>query len=162
MPGGHFTSRPPGLLDSLVPLHDTRWHDPWSVAVNVVTLPASFVIALAVVAWRSRLLALLLVAAVAVEALCKEVLTRPALHQGSLHIRGFDNSFPSGHTLRAVVVAAALGGPVAAVWAAVSIVLLELAGWHTPSDVAGGILLGGLALLGARALRRGRLLRGRA
>jgi hypothetical protein len=51
----------------------------------------------------------------------------------------------------------------AAAWAVASIVLLQLAGWHTPTDVLGGVLLGLLALLGARgagALRARRLARG--
>jgi len=41
-----------------------------------------------------------------------------------------------------------------------ALALLELAGWHTPTDLAGGVLLGALALLGARgagALGRRRL-----
>ena len=161
MPGGSFTAREPSLVDALVPLYATHWHDPWSVAVNVVTLPASFLIAIALVTWRSRLLAVLLLAAVAVETLCKELLDRPAIHHGSLHIVGFDDSFPSGHTLRTVIVAAAFLSPLSAAWALASIVLIELAGWHTPTDIAGGIVLALLALLGARALRGRRLLRGR-
>lgn len=158
MPGGSFTAHEPSLVDALVPLHATHWHDPWSVAVNVVTLPASFLIALALLVWRSRLLAALLLGAVAVETLCKLVLDRPALHHGSLHVVGFDDSFPSGHTLRTVIVAGAFLSPLTALWALASIVLVELAGWHTPTDIAGGILLGLLALLCARALRGRRLL----
>jgi membrane-associated phospholipid phosphatase len=158
MPGGSFTTHEPSLVDAIVPLHATHWHDPWSVVVNVVTLPASFLIALALVVWRSRLLAALLLAAVAVETVCKHFLDRPALHHGSLHIVGFDDSFPSGHALRAVILAGAFLSPLAAVWALASIVLLELAGWHTPTDIAGGIVLGLLALLGARGLRGRRLL----
>jgi membrane-associated phospholipid phosphatase len=158
MPGGAFSAHEPSLVDALVPLKTTHWHDPWSVAVNVLTLPASFVIALALVAWRSRLLAALLLAAVAVETLCKHVLDRPPLQHGGLHVVGFDDSFPSGHALRAVIVAGAFLSPLAALWALASIVLLELAGWHTPTDIAGGIALGLLALLCARALRGRRLL----
>jgi membrane-associated phospholipid phosphatase len=165
MPGGTFESDDSGVLAALVPLYGTHWGNAWSVAANVVTLPAAFVISLALVAWRSRLLATVLVAATAVETLCKHVLDRPALYDGAHHVAGFDSSFPSGHTLRTVLIAAAFWRPAVAVWAAASIVLLQLAGWHTPSDIAGGIVLGGLALLGARAagaLRARRLLRGRA
>jgi membrane-associated phospholipid phosphatase len=166
MPGGRFTGGEPSLLDALVPLAGTHWDSAWSVLVNVVTVPASFLVALAIVVWRSRVLAALLVAAVAVETLCKDVLTRPELHHGARHIVAFDDSFPSGHTLRAVIVAGALASPWAAAWAVVAIVLVQLAGWHTPTDIAGGLLLGASALLArggaARALRSRRLARGRA
>jgi membrane-associated phospholipid phosphatase len=161
MPGAHFTAHDPRLVDAIVPLAGTRWHSAWSVAVNVVTLPAAFVVALALVWLRSRTLAALLVAATAVETLCKHVLTRPELHHGTLHVVAFDDSFPSGHGLRTVIVAAAYASPLAAAWAIASFVLLQLAGWHTPTDLVGGALLGLLALLGARALRRGRLARRR-
>lgn len=161
MPGGRFTGGAPTVGDALIPLKETHWDSGWSIAVNIVTLPASFLIALALVAWRSRLLAAALLVAVAIEVLCKHVLARPDLHHGTLHVVAFDQSFPSGHTLRTVIVAAALGGPLALVWAVVSVVLLQLAGWHTPSDIAGGLLLGALALLGARALRGRRLPRRR-
>ena len=166
MPGGHFTGRAPSLLDSLVPLAGTRWSSAWSVLANVVTLPASFLVALAIVAWRSRVLAALLVAAVAVETLCKELLARPELHHGSQHVVAFDDSFPSGHALRAVIVAGAIASPWATAWVVSAIVLLQLAGWHTPTDIAGGLLLGASALLArggaARALGRRRLARRRA
>lgn len=166
MPGGRFTGGQPSLVDSLVPLAGTHWDSVWSVLVNVVAAPASFLVALAIVAWRSRVLAALLVAAVAVETLCKEVLTRPELHHGARHVVAFDDSFPSGHSLRAVIVAGALASPWAAAWAAAAIVLLQLAGWHTPTDIVGGLLLGASALLArgraARAFRGRRLARGRA
>ena len=165
MPGGAFTTNEASLVAALVPLYHTHWHDAWSVAVNVVTLPASFAIALPLVAWRSGRLAVALVAATAVETLCKHLLTRPALHNGALHVVGVDDSFPSGHTIRAVLVLGAFAHPLTTLWAVASIVLLQLAGWHTPTDIAGGVLLGLLALLlggGARALGARRLARGRA
>jgi membrane-associated phospholipid phosphatase len=166
MPGGTFESEDNGVLGALVPLYGSDWNSGWSVAANVVTLPASFVIALAITAWRSRALAVFLVAATAVETLCKHVLDRPALHHDAQHIVGFDSSFPSGHTLRTVILAAAFAKPWAAAWAVVSIVLIQLDGWHTPTDIGGGLVLGALALLGARgaarALRARGLLRGRA
>jgi membrane-associated phospholipid phosphatase len=161
MPGARFTSERANIRDALIPFAGTRWSSGWSVAADVVTLPASFFVALALAAWRSRPIAVVLVAATAAETLCKHVLNRPPLHHGALHIVGFDSSFPSGHTLRSVLVAAAFAHPLAAAWAVASIVVLQLAGWHTPSDVAGGLLLAGLALLGARALRGRRLLRRR-
>ena len=161
MPGGRFTGEA-SLVDALVPLAGTHWDSAWSVVVNVVTVPASFVVALAIALWRSRALALLVVALTAVEAVVKHLLERPALEHGARHVVAFDHSFPSGHALRCALVAAAFARPWGAVWAAASIVLIQLAGWHTPTDVAGGVLLGLAGLLGARALGRRRLLRGRA
>jgi membrane-associated phospholipid phosphatase len=165
MPGARFSENQPTLMDSLVPLLGSHW-DTWlGSAADIVTLPASFLFSLAIVAWRSRLLAVALLAAVTVEVVCKELIDRPALYEGALHISAFDSSFPSGHTLRTILVAAAVwpllrGWAVA--WAVASIVLLQLAGWHTPTDIVGGVLLGLLALLGARgagALRARRLAR---
>ena len=156
MPGGSFHHGKTPLIDGLVPLLSSGWHSGYGMAVNLVTLPASFLIALAIVTACSRVLGVALVLAVGVEVICKELLTRPALYDGSFHIAAFDSSFPSGHALRTVLVAAAVAWrwprwrAAAIVWAIASIVLLELAGWHTPSDLAGGVLLAGLALLGAR------------
>ena len=166
MPGGTFTGEDSGIVEALVPLYGVHWDNAWDVAANVVTLPAAFAISLVLVAWRSRPLAVMLVLATAVETLCKHVLDRPALYDGAQHITGFDSSFPSGHTLRTIILAATFLGPWSLAWAGASLILLELAGWHTPSDIAGGIALGLLALLGARgaarALRARGLLRGRA
>jgi membrane-associated phospholipid phosphatase len=165
MPGATFSTEDNGILGSIVPLYGAHWDNPWSAAADIVTLPAAFVISLVLVAWRSRAAALLLVAATAVETLCKHVLDRPALYDGAHHVTAFDSSFPSGHTLRTVILAGVFLSPLAAAWAVASIVLLQLAGWHTPSDIAGGIVLGLLALLGARraagALRARGLLRSR-
>jgi membrane-associated phospholipid phosphatase len=161
MPGASFHHAQGGFLDGLVPLLHSRWGSPYAVAANIVTLPAAFLFSLVIVLACSRVLAIALVAAVAVEVLCKELLTRPALHVGSFHIAPFDSSYPSGHALRAVIVAAAVASirprarPFAAAWATASIVLLLLAGWHTPTDLAGGVLLAGLAVLGARRLATG-------
>lgn len=162
MPGAHFTSQKSSLTDALIPLWGTHWSNAWSVAANVVTLPASFLVALALTLWRSRALAVFVVAGTVVEGVCKELLSRPALHDGALHIVGFDTSFPSGHTLRTILVAALVVRPLGVAWAIASIAMLQLAGWHTPTDIVGGALLGALGLLGARRLRGRRLLRGRA
>jgi membrane-associated phospholipid phosphatase len=158
MPGASFRHANGPLLNGLVPLLHSHWGSGYQVAANVVTLPASFLISLAIVFACSRLLGLALVAAVAVEVLCKEVLTRPALYDGTFHIASFDSSFPSGHALRTVIVAGAIAWRwpraryVAVIWAIASIVLLQLAGWHTPTDIAGGVVLGALALLCGRRL----------
>ena len=157
MPGANFANEGGGLLEGLVPLLHSNWNSAYAIAANIVTLPASFLISLAIAFVCSRALGAALVAAVAVEVLCKEVLTRPALYDGSFHILAFDSSLPSGHALRTVIVAGAIGWrwprvrPIAVAWAIVSLVLIQLAGWHTPTDIAGGVLLAALALLGARA-----------
>ena len=161
MPGAHFTSKG-NLLDALVPLAGTHWDSAWSVAAAAVAIPGSFVVALALLTWRSRLLGALVVVGTAVETLCKHVLDRPMLHDGGTRISAFDNSFPSGHAFRTVLIAAAFASPWSAAWAVATIVLIQLAGWHTPSDIVGGLVLALLGLLGARALRRRRLLRSRA
>jgi membrane-associated phospholipid phosphatase len=163
MPGAHFRSTQTNLLADVIPLYHVHWSSAWSAAVNVVTLPASAVISLVLVWQASRALGLALVAAVAVEVLCKETLDRPALHKGALHIVPFDSSFPSGHALRATLVAIALSSvrprwsAVVALWLAASLALLLLAGWHTPSDLLGGAVLGLLGAGAAGALRRRRL-----
>jgi membrane-associated phospholipid phosphatase len=154
MPGLEPNPSESSLLDSLVPLLGSDWSDGWSVAANLVALPGSFLIALAIVAWRSRVLAIIMLAAVTVEVICKEVLTKPALYLEGVHITPFDSSFPSGHTLRIVLVAGALypllrGWGVG--WACAALALILLAGWHTPTDIAGGLLLGALGLLCARS-----------
>lgn len=167
MPGAHFHAQQDSVIQSLVPFAEPHARAGWGLAVNLVTLPAGAVVSLAIlVALRDWILAAVCIAADLVELLCKHVLTRPALGAGRFHIAPFDSSFPSGHALRTVIVAGAVaalwprGRPPVAVWACASIALLLLAGWHTPTDLAGGLLLGALALLGARgagALRARRL-----
>jgi membrane-associated phospholipid phosphatase len=165
MPGAKAGDKGGDLLDGLVPLLHANWNSAYSIA-NIVTLPASFLVSLVIAFAYSRALGAILLAAVAVEVLCKELLTRPALSYKSLHVAAFDSSFPSGHALRTVIVAAAIAWTwprargLAVAWAIASLALLQLAGWHTPTDIAGGVLLGALALLGARgagALGRRRL-----
>jgi membrane-associated phospholipid phosphatase len=87
------------------------------------------------------------VAAVAVELAFRHALTRPALYRHGVHLVAFDTSWPSGHALRSAIVAAALAAawprlriPLG-VWLAAVVVLLEVAGFHTPTDIAGGLLL---------------------
>jgi membrane-associated phospholipid phosphatase len=165
MPGLEPKANESSLVDSLLPLHGADWSDGWSIAANIVALPGSFFIALAILAWRSRVLMIVMVAAVAVEVVCKELLTKPALYLDGVHIGAFDSSFPSGHTLRIALLAAALYPLLrafAVAWAAAAVALILLAGWHTPTDIAGGLMLAALGLLcagSAGALRAGRLRR---
>jgi membrane-associated phospholipid phosphatase len=90
------------------------------------------------------------------EALTKDALERPtlsAVDRGArIAVVGFDHSYPSGHALRSILLAGLVAvlwrrfGAAAAVWAAVALPLLLLAGFHTPSDLVGGALLAGLLL----------------
>jgi membrane-associated phospholipid phosphatase len=94
----------------------------------------------------------------------KYVLVRPPLYVGSdvarLPIWKFAASFPSGHTIRALLLVAILGAVCPALrfvglaWLAAVVVLLEIAGTHTPTDIAGGLLVGSaLALFCTEAAR---------
>jgi hypothetical protein len=63
-----------------------------------------------------------------------------------------DGSYPSGHTIRSVIMAAM----VASVWpraryAVIVTVLLEIGGLHVPTDIAGGFLVGGALACAALA-----------
>jgi membrane-associated phospholipid phosphatase len=159
MPGARFTGGKQSLLDSLIPLRHVHWHGAVHVAAELVTVPASVVPATILFALcclrlggrRAATLGVVYVLGNAVEALTKATLTRPALHHGTLHLASLDSSYPSGHTLRAILLAAAawrLIGVAAALWAGCAIVMLEVGGFHVPTDIAGGLLLA-TALLAA-------------
>jgi len=169
MPGLGDASVKPSKTEAIVPLLHTSWDTPLAVLGNVVTLPAQALIgsALAAACWvtlarRGRTHAALpwiiaWIAANAIEVLCKSVLARPLLHHDGVPLWAFQSSWPSGHTLRSVLLAATVTAvwPTArrwvAAWAAASLVLLELDGFHVPTDIAGGLLL---ALLAAGLARR--------
>ena len=158
-----FTPGKPTLTGALIPLWHERWHSAGTAAADVFTLPAYALPAAAIVVVaclrlrgrRAVLLAAAFAIGNAVEVLTKALLTRPALHWHALHLAGFDNSYPSGHALRAVFVAAAVAWAwprarrVAALWAVGTLVALEAAGLHVPTDIAGGLLLGGALVLAA-------------
>jgi len=101
-------------------------------------------------------------AANAAELLGKYELTRPAVYWSNsverIHLLPFDNSFPSGHTARSVVLAAILAYAwprarrAAAAWLVLIPVALVVAGAHTISDVVGGMLVGLLLVLVAHAM----------
>jgi membrane-associated phospholipid phosphatase len=169
MPGRPGTGPPPSLLEAAVPLLHAAWNRPLALVANVVTLPAQALVASALVAVCCLVLrrrgrrgaalawAIAWVAGNAVEVLCKSVLARPHLYRHGLPIPAFESSFPSGHTLRAVLLAAAAAlWPQArwwlAAWVTAAIVLLEADGMHTPSDIAGGLLLAGLLIAIVRRL----------
>ena len=160
------------LADALVPLLHTDFGSPLDVVTGVVTAPASLILSFVLVAGccvamqhRGRVRAAYAWAGVwlagnIVEVLCKSTLTRPALYSRGLHIVAFDSSFPSGHTVRSIVVAGVIATafPAArrwvAAWTCCCIALLEADAWHTPSDLAGGVLLAALLLAAARRLGR--------
>ena len=167
MPLAGRPGAPPTLLESLVPLLHASWHPVGVAVAQIVTLPGqvaiSFVL-VALVAWRLRQPGWIVVWIVAsgVELICRHVLTRPALYRDGIHDTAFDSSWPSGHALRCALLAAVLAAawpllrrPLAA-WLVAAVLLLELAGAHTPTDLLGGLLL---ALLAGRAARARRALR---
>jgi membrane-associated phospholipid phosphatase len=97
----------------------------------------------------------------AIEVVGKETISRATPHMTwegyVVPLPTFGDSFPSGHTLRAVLLASLvtvlwrrLGVP-AAVWVAGVLPLLVVTNAHAPSDVIGGAFLGAaLALVCAR------------
>lgn len=174
MPFAGGPSAPPTLLESVVPLFHAQLHPAGDAIAQIVTLPGQVVISfllVAVSAWKLRNGTWIVawVAAVAVEVVFRHTLARPALYRHGVHLVAFDSSWPSGHALRCAVAAAALAAawprlriPLVA-WLAAVAALLQLAGFHTPTDIAGGLLLaagavavGESGLLGRRAawLRR--------
>jgi len=161
------------LADALVPLLHTNLGSPLDVVTGVVTAPASLLLSFVLVAWCCRSIqrrgrtraayawAGAWLAANVVEVLCKSTLTRPPLYSRGLHVVAFDASFPSGHTVRSIVVAGAIAAAVpaarrwVAAWACCCIALLEADAWHTPSDLAGGVLLAAVLLAAADRFGRG-------
>ena len=168
MPGAAFAGKPT-FADAVIPLWGVHWHGVVHVVSELVTLPASFtpatlLVAAACLAVRGRAALVFgsaFAAGNAIEVVVKGTLTRPALHAHSEHLPGFDASYPSGHTMRTVLVAVAVAWAwprlrlIAGAWAVSSLVLIELGGQHVPSDIAGGLLLAGALLATAWSLRRG-------
>ncbi len=162
------------LLDALLPVGRRRGF--WDLAADLWLYPASAPLSAAIVVLacltlrrRGRRRAALLwglafVAGTAIEILVKELLERPELYvvvDGRReHVAGFDHALPSGHTIRSFLVAAVLLavwprlGRVAAAWAATVAPILVFAGWHTPTDVAAGLLLAAALALLAHDLER--------
>ena len=177
MPLAGRPSAPPTLLESVVPLLHAPFHPIGVGVAEVVTLPGQVVFSFLLVAaaarrlWtRGRVEAAVCwtaawFAAVAVELAFRHTLTRQPLYRDGAHLVGFDSSWPSGHALRCALVAAALATawprlriPLA-IWLVAVVVLLELVGFHTPTDLAGGLLLATAAAAGAVALARSGFLR---
>jgi membrane-associated phospholipid phosphatase len=91
-----------------------------------------------------------------------ELIGKLAIARPAIGIHRFQHSYPSGHTLRACVIAAVVtwtwhrAGPAVAAWALLVSVALVLLGDHTPTDVVGGLALAGclIALWGPPLLER--------
>lgn len=176
MPGAGPPGSPPTFLESFVPLLHADFGTLLRAASQIVTLPGQVVVSLLVVAVGAVLLRrrgrsaaavawlLAWAAGTAIELLCKHALTRPALTREGLHATAFDSSWPSGHALRSALAAATIAAvwprarALLALWLAAACVLLVAAGFHTPSDVAGGLLLAVPIVLAASALGRSGLL----
>jgi membrane-associated phospholipid phosphatase len=120
-------------------------------ALELWTYPAAFLPSLLIVlvaAWRlARPDAItwcaLWFAGNAIELAGKLSLRKPDLYHHTFHVAAFDTSLPSGHTIRALIVAGAVAsawrsGRLAFVWAATVPVALVLEGAHAPSDVVTG------------------------
>jgi len=169
MPGLGGAIVEPSKAEAIVPLLHSRWRGTLDAAANIVTLPAQALVGSAlaaaclfVLARRGRTHAALAwgiawIAANATEVLCKSVLSRPLLHHDGAPLWAFQSSWPSGHALRSLLLAATVAAVWPrtslwiAAWAAASLVLLEVDGFHVPTDIAGGLLL---ALLAAGLARR--------
>jgi membrane-associated phospholipid phosphatase len=179
MPLAGAPSSSPTTLESIVPLLHAAFHPIGVGVTQIVTLPGQVVISLLLVlaaAWRlwtgGRVEAAVCwtaawFVAVLVEFVLRHTLTRHALYRHGVHVVGFDASWPSGHALRCALVAGALATawprlriPLA-IWLAAVLVLLELAGFHAPTDLVGGLLLAtAIAACAVAFERSGRLRRG--
>jgi membrane-associated phospholipid phosphatase len=155
---------PPSFLESVIPLYHAAWHPVGAAVTQIVTLPGQVVVSfviVAAVAWKLRAPEWVAAwaAATGVEFALRHLLVRPALLRDGIHVTAYDSSWPSGHALRCAIVAAVLlafwphAKTALAVWLVACAVLLELAGFHTPTDVAGGLLLAALAGSAVAAFR---------
>jgi membrane-associated phospholipid phosphatase len=179
MPFAGAPGAAPTTLESLVPLLHAPFHPVGVAIAQLVTLPGQALLSLLLVLAAARRLwshgrreaavcwTVAWLATVAVELVFRHTLTRPALYRHGVHVVAFDMSWPSGHALRCALVAGALATawphlrvPLG-IWLAAVVVLLELAGFHTPTDLVGGLLLATAAVAGAVTLERSGLLRGR-
>jgi membrane-associated phospholipid phosphatase len=170
MPFAGKPGQPPTLLESVVPLLHAGWHPVGVAVAEVVTLPGQAVVSFLLVLPASAKLrapgwVVAWLVAVAVELVFRHTLTRPPLHRDGVHLVAFDASWPSGHALRCALVASALAAAwprlrlVLGIWLLTAVVLLELAGFHTPTDILGGLLLATAAAAGAVVVERSGLLR---
>jgi membrane-associated phospholipid phosphatase len=148
----------------------------WSKLFGLWTYPCSILISSLVVIWAAIVLwkrygpvvalapAMAWVIGNAIEVIGKGTITRPPLYREAggipVHIEAFDDSFPSGHMMRGVIVAFAIGlvftrsWKWASLWAVLVGPALVLEAAHTITDVAGGALVGCLLLVVMLSLLR--------
>jgi membrane-associated phospholipid phosphatase len=145
---GHASLR--SLAETLITPADT------SIATVVILLVAGI---LFVHGRRREALAwpIALVGAVAVEIICKLLISQHRSGLWAGYGLSFDSSFPSGHMLRAILMAGAMMAvwPVLRraleLWCIVVAICLLVTGWHLPTDIAGGVLAGMALLCWARS-----------
>jgi membrane-associated phospholipid phosphatase len=99
-----------------------------------------------------------------IEVIGKHTVTRPPLygHAGALdiHVPAFDDSYPSGHMIRGIVVAYSIvllwprSLPWVALWVAFVPVALVVQGSHTITDVIAGAMIGAILVVLMAALVR--------
>jgi membrane-associated phospholipid phosphatase len=82
----------------------------------------------------------------AIEVAGKLTLRKPDLYHHGLHVSAFDNSLPSGHTIRSFVLAGAVAsawrsGRAVLAWAVTVPFALVVSAAHTPSDVVTGLFV---------------------
>ena len=152
------------------PLHSPsaiKLLDVWSYPCSVLA-SALIVIFAGAVLWRRHgpvagvAPAVAWVIANTIEVIGKGLLTKPGVYGTAggqrVHVFPFDDSFPSGHMARGVVVAWALAlvwrraGPWLALWAALVGPALVLVSAHTISDIVGGAFVGLIAVVAAHPL----------
>ncbi|HST14532.1 MAG TPA: phosphatase PAP2 family protein [Gaiellaceae bacterium] len=122
-----------------------------NIALELWTYPAALLPSLVIVlaaAWRlgrraGLVWCTLWCAGNAIELAGKLSLRKPDLYHNTFHVSAFDTSLPSGHTIRAFVLAGAAAtawrsGRPALVWAVTMPFALVVAGAHVPSDVVTG------------------------
>jgi len=169
MPLAGPPGKAPTLSESLVPLLHADWHPVGVAVAQIVTLPGQVVISFVLVLLASSKLRTpnwiaVWLLAVAVELVFRHTLTRPPIYRHGAHLVGLDMSWPSGHALRCAIVAAALAAAwprlrlALGIWLVTAVVLLELAGFHTVTDVGGGLLLATVAVAAAVGLEGSGLL----
>jgi membrane-associated phospholipid phosphatase len=134
------------------------WSYPCSILISTLV-----VIGAGIVLWRrygpvvAVLPAVAWVIGNAVEVVGKSVITRPPLylttHGAPFHVAPFDDSYPSGHMLRGVIVAFTLAlvftrlWKLLALWAILVGPALVIDSAHTITDVVGGALVGLILLV---------------